>query len=364
MAIVYRTAFLEAYKQVVITFPFLSTFFRTTPRDIVNAKEIKIEIKRSGRYIAPVISAITQKGGRIRKDAYVGKKFTPPIIGLTADFNAEDLNEKQFGKTEYDTADTEYMLQLMNNIMNALEEIDPQIIRSVEFQASQIFQTGTMTLYDENGTAVYELSFYPKATHFPTVTVPWSDEDSNPDTDIENLVDVIEEDGETSINNIVFSPTARKNYLANSKVNDKFDITRMASGIYNPTMRNPGVKFLGNLLIGARYFDCWEYTAKFKHPSTGTLTPFLTDENVLLLPDADGPNVDYRLTYCRIPQILPSNPLFTNVLPTGMTNLDNRAYNIRVWGDEEADTLNLTVKGKPLAIPVAIDTFGCLTTEL
>jgi len=364
MAVVYRTAFLEAYKQEVITFPFLTNFFRTTPRDIVNAEKVKVEIKRGGRYIAPHISAFTQKGGRLRKSAYTGKEFSPPTVALTGDFSPGDLIEKAFGQTEYQTADQEYMVQLMNIMIDTLAEIDPQIIRSVEFQISQIFQTGTMTLYDENGIAVFELNFYPKATHFPTVTVPWSDEDADPDSDIENLVDVIEEDGETEINNIVFSPTARKNYLANSKVNDKFDITRMASGTYSPTMRNPGVKFLGNLLIGARYFDCWEYTAKFVHPSTSTLTPFLTDENVLLLPNMNGPNVDFRLTYCRIPQILPPDPRFASILPAGMTNLDNRAYNIRVWGDDEADSLNITVKGRPLAIPVSIDTFGCLTTEL
>ena len=364
MPIIYRTAFLEAYKQELITVPFLTNFFRTSPRDIVSAEKIKVEIKRGGRYVAPVISAISQKGGKLRKDAYTGKEFEPPTIALSADFSPGDLIEKAFGQTEYETANQEYMVQLMNIMIDKLAEIDPQIIRAIEFQTSQIIQTGTMTLYDENGEAAYELNFYPKATHFPTVTVPWSDEDSEPDVDIENLVDVIEEDGETEIANIVFSPTARKNYLLNSKVNDKFDITRMASGTYAPVMRSPGVKFLGNLLIGARYFDCWEYTAKYIHPSTEVLTPFLTDENVLLLPNSDGPNVDFRKTFCRIPKILPPDPRFSSMLPAGMTNLDNRAYNIRVWGDDEADTLNITVKGRPLAIPVSIDVFGCLTTEL
>ena len=46
MAIVYRTAFLDAYKQEIITVPFLTNFFTTLPRYIVNAEKIKVEIKR------------------------------------------------------------------------------------------------------------------------------------------------------------------------------------------------------------------------------------------------------------------------------------------------------------------------------
>lgn len=359
-----RTAYLAAYAQIIQFFPFLTTFFQTNPRDIVSAESVKIDIKRGTRKMAPIISHWTGHGGRLEKSQYTQKDFVPPASALGGDFAPGDLIEKAFGMSEYDSANVNYMVALQNNIMDTMMEIEAQFGRLFEFMASQIFQTGELALYDENGNIAYTIDFYPKATHFPTVTVPWSDEDSDPDYDLETLIDVIEDDGQTVINNIVFSPTARRNYLANSKVNDKFDITRMASGTYQPAMRNPGIKFLGNLLIGAQYFDCWEYTGKYEHPDGITgLTNFLTDENVLLLPDAAGANVDLRKIYCRVPTITGVDPRFADVIPTRMA-LDDRAYTARVWVDGGADSLNVELKCRPLLIPVSIDVFGCLTTEL
>jgi len=358
-----RTAYLQAYIQLVLFMPFLSTFFRTNPRDIVNAESMKIDIKRGSRKMAPVISNITQRGGKIEKSQYTQKEFTPPVVALGGDFAPGDLIEKVFGTDEYTSAGQEYMVTLINSIMDTMQEIESQINRTIEYQASQIFQTGEVSLYDDQGNIAYTIDYFPKATHFPTVTTPWSSEDADPDADLENIIDVIESDGETVINNIVFSPTSRKNYLLNSKVNDKFDITRIASGTYKPAMINPGVKFLGNILIGSRYLDCWEYTAQFNHPSTGTLTSFLTDNNVLLLPNMDGENVDLRKTYCRVPTITGIDPRFAEIVPTTM-NLENRSYTPRVWVDGGADALNVELKTRPLLIPVSVDTFGCLTTEL
>lgn len=358
-----RTAYLDAYKQLMVFFPFLSTFFTTNPRDIVSAESVKIDIMRGSRKMAPVISNFTQRGGKLEKSQYTQKEFIPPVVALGGDFAPGDLIEKAFGVSEYDSATDDYMMDLQSKIMDTMLEIERRFGISIEFQASQIFQTGELTLYDEDGNAAYTIDFYPKSTHFVTLAAgdQWSNEDSDPDGDIESLVDVIEEDGQCVISNIVFSPTARKEYLQNSKVNDKFDMTRIASGTYQPVMQAPGIKFLGQLLIGARYFDCWEYTGKYNAPSTGTLTSFLTDGKVLLLPDKAGPNVDFRKVYCRVPTITGMDPRFQGVIPTDF-NLENRAYTARTWVDGSADSLNVELKGRPILIPVSIDCFGCLTT--
>jgi hypothetical protein len=358
-----RTAYLDAYKQLMVFFPFLSTFFTTNPRDIVNAESVKIDIMRGSRKIAPVISNFTQHGGKLEKSQYTQKEFIPPVVALGGDFAPGDLIEKAFGQSEYDSANDDYMMDLQDKIMDTMLEIEGRFGRSLELQASQIFQTGKLSLKDEAGNTAYTIDFYPKSTHFVTLAAgdQWSNEDSDPDGDIEALCDIIEDDGQTIVANIVFSPTARREYLKNSQVNDKFDITRIVSGNYQPEMRNPGIKFLGNLLIGARYFDCWEYTGKYNAPSTGTLTDFLTDGKVLLLPNAGGPNVDLRKVYCRVPTITGVDPRFQNIIPTQL-NLENRAYTARTWVDGGADSLNVELKTRPLLIPVSIDAFGCLTT--
>lgn len=356
-----RTAYLEAYRQLQVFVPFLSTFFTTNPRDIVSAESVKIDIKRGTRKIAPVISNFTQRGGKIEKSQYTQKEFIPPVVALGGDFAPGDLIEKAFGTDEYTSAGQDYMMSLQNNIMDTMMEIEKQFGMNIEFQASQILQTGELTLYDANGNAAYTIDFFPKATHFPTVSIPWSDEDSIPDTDIANLMDVIKTNGQVNIRNVVFGKTALDEYLKNTKIDDKFDIARYNSGIYNPQRQNADVVLLGDLLIGTNRVIGWKYEGEYEHPSTSTITRFVDDDKVLLLPGAGEMNVDLRKVYCRVPTITGVDPRFSGIVPS-MMNLENRAYTVRVWVDGGADALNVELKTRPLLIPVSIDTFGCLTT--
>ncbi len=358
-----RTAMLAVYQQVMVFIPFLTTFFRTTPNDIKDAESFKIEIKRGSKKIAPVISNITQLGGKIERSQYTQKEFTPPVVALGADFAPGDLIEKAFGKDEYSSASDSYAAQLQALIIDAMQEIEARINRSIEFQCSQILQTGELTLYDKDGNAAFILDFFPKATHFPTVSVSWSDEDSDPDADIEALARVIKTDGSSTIKNLIFGSTARANYLKNSKVNDKFDITRIQSGQFQPREINEDVTYLGDLLIGSQYYQCWEYTGEYIHPSTGLTTRFIPDDKVVLLPAAGSVNFDFRKVYCTAPTITGVDPRFASIVPTRMS-LEDRAYTARVWADGNSDTLNTELKTRPLCVPVSIDVFGCLDTEV
>lgn len=356
-----RTAYLRAYEQLTVFLPFLSTFFQTNPRDIVDAESVKIDIKRGTRKIAPVISNWTQRGGKLERSQYTQKEFIPPVVALGGDFAPGDLIEKAFGVDEYTSAEIDYMISLQNLIMDTMMEIEAQFGRHFEFQASQIFQTGELELYDDQGNIAYTIDFYPKATHFPTVSVPWSDEDADPDTDISNLINIIKQNGKVQIKNVVFGESALDNYLRNTKVDDKFDIRRYQSGEYNPQRQNDDVVLLGDLLIGTNRITAWKYEGLYEHPNGGAITKFVDDDNVILLPDRIGMNVDLRKIYCRVPTITGVDPRFSNIVPTRM-NLENRSYTARVWVDGGADSLNVELKARPLLIPVSIDTFGCLTT--
>lgn len=356
-----RTAYLEAYNQLITFSPFLSTFFTTRPRDIVSAESVKIDIKRGTRKIAPAISHFTGLGGRLKKSQYTQKEFTPPVIALGGNFAPGDLIEKAFGVDEYTSASEDYMMTLQDHVMDTMQEIEQQIFRNLEYQASQILQTGELSLYDDQGNIAYTIDFFPKATHFPTVGTVWSDEDADPDSDIASLIDVIKTDAQVNIRNVVFGKTALDEYLRNTKVDDKFDIRRIRSGEYDPGKLNPDTVYLGELLIGTNRVDAWKYEGEYEHPSTSTITRFVDDGKVLLLPDRSGINVDFRRVWCRVPTIIGVDPRFAGIIPTNVA-LDNRSYTARVWADGNADALNVELKTRPLLIPVSIDAFGCLTT--
>jgi hypothetical protein len=361
---VHRVAYLEAYQQEIVFTPFLSTFFVTKPSYIRNSKTVKIDIKRNEKYVAPVISSAYGRAGKIQKKDYAGKEFEPPTVALGSAFDASEYEGKVFGIDEYKSAEVEYIFALQNDMMEVMLEIEARMGRAVEWQASQIFNHANedIILYDENDEAVFIINYKGKAAHFPDVTTSWSDENSNPDGDIQNLSKIIQRNGHSSVRNLVFGENALINYLKNTKIQDKFDIRRIVSGSFDPREENEDVTYLGNLLVGSRRYDCWEYSGEFIHPETGDPTPYVDPDKVLFLPAMGSRNVDFRLVYCRVFSITKNDPRFTSLIPTGFVNLGNRAFTSRIWTDEGADNLNIEIKTKPLCIPVSIDTFGALNT--
>ncbi len=357
-----RTAYLQKYDELLVFIPFLSSFFITGPRDIVNAESFKIDIRRGTRKIAPVISDITQVGGKIKKSVYTQKEFTPPVVAVSGDFSPGDLIEKAFGLSEYESADEDYSMQLQANISDVMGEIDNQTMRNPEFQASQVLQTGTMDLYDDQGNVAFSIDFKPKASHFPTVGTSWSTVTADMDGDIISLYRQIKKDSGVSAGNLIFGRTALTNYLKGTNTEKKFDLTRIASGTYDPEAINPDVDFLGDILVANKRFKAWIYEGEYEDPATpGSIIPFVEDDKVLLVPDAGAPNVDFRKVWCRVPTITGVDPRFASLIPTNMS-LSDRQYTARVWVDGNADTLNVELKSRPLCVPVSIDAFGCLDT--
>jgi hypothetical protein len=365
MAVDKRTAFLKGYDEMLRFIPFLSSFFVTTPRDIVNAESFKIDIRRGTKKIAPVISNITQIGGKIKKSIYTQKEFTPPILAVSSDFAPGDLTNKAFSMTEYESADEDYQVQLQTNISDSMNEIENEMSMNPEYQASQILQTGAMTLYDDQGLPAFDISFSPKATHFPTVGTSWSDPAADMNGDILSLYQVIKKDSGVNARNIVFGADALMNYIDGNDFAKVFDLQRVKSGEFDPNETNPDVNFLGDLLIGYKRFQCWLYEGEYQNPAAANddLLPFVEPDKVLLLPDGNSPNVDFRTVWCTVPTITGVDPRFAGLVPSSM-ELSDRQFTTRVWVEGSSDTLNVELKARPLSVPVSIDAFGCIDTEI
>jgi hypothetical protein len=365
MADGFRTSFTDSYKEVNIFRNFLSSWFVTRPKDIKNSESIKLDVKRGGRKVAPVVSNLTQRGSRIEKSRYTGKEFTPPVIALGADFSASDLINKVFGKSEEESADVSYQAQLADAVMEDMEEIEAQIQRNIEYQSSQVLQTGLLDLYDENGNVAFQVDYKPKATHFPTVSTSWSNTSTaTPDLDMKSLMRVITEDGKASVKNIIFGETALANYIRNDDVRSKFDLRRLESGTFDPNEINPDADFLGDILIENKRVAAWAYEGQYEDPANpGTIVDFVETDKVIMLPDKGATNVDFRLVWCVVPTITGIDPRFAGFVPSRM-NLGNRQFTPRVFTDGNADALIVELKARPLVIPVSIDSYGCLDTQI
>lgn len=360
MANVFATGWMRLFKQMRQPSNFLQSFFTMKPGNAYNGKKIELDIQRFGEDVAVAMKAGTE--ANINDiDLVTTKEFTPPAYGEAVPCDVNDLVERTAGVDQYSDAYNGYAAKLIAKLNTAFQIIRAMITRSVELQASQIFQTGTLTLTDRVGGSVYVIDFKPKATHFPTVSTSWSAAGADPLGDLQSLIDVIRADGQVNANQAIFGAVALKNFLANSDVQANLDNRRVTIGEIRPRQDNRGATFYGFVWVGAYMVEIWTYAEGYKHPQTGAFTKYVDDDKVILT------SSDTRLDYAtaRVPLPLGPDPRVANIMPgrlmdTG-TELDMTP---NLYCTPNGKQIMAELESRPLLVPVQIDGFGCLDTEI
>ncbi len=366
----YRKVLSDSYEQMFVFIPFLISFFKTSPRWVLDAMSFQIHVKRGKRLIAPGVSSVSNKGGKIIRTKYTEKTFTPPVRALSDNFTAVDSLLQEFGKTEYESADQTYEAQMLAQMLESINEIDSDMMRGLEYMASSIFDNGKFNYYDENGKLVFEIDFKPKTSHFATVSNAWGGAGATPFADITTLARQIKKDGGLPVKNLIFGQNAIVNFMASDDFKDSFDLRRLNTGLFDPRTVDPNEEadYLGDLLIGTKRYMCWTLDKQFTDPTQPKADPeVLIDavdpDKVLFLPDFNNPLADFRLYFCKVPQTTKSDEQYRNFLPESMT-MEDRQFNLRAWESKDDDVVKLEMKDAPLPVPVAIDTIGALKTTV
>jgi hypothetical protein len=235
------------------------------------------------------------------------------------------------------------------------------IKRSIELQASQVLQTGTINLTDEKGNVCFVLDLKPKTSHFPTVTIDWEDEDADPVGDISALSDLIRADGLVDIKNLVMDDKSLENFLNNARVQRDLKQDGLRLGALNPRIVGKGAKYYGYIHVGSHLFDIWVYSATYNPFGSKQSVKYLKENTVLFLPDFD--DLDFRRIFGGIPTIRPDTT-FDQLFGASKVTIEGEYdFRPRVYWDEKAETYIGEIKSRPLCLPVSIDRFGCLTTK-
>jgi hypothetical protein len=130
-------------------------------------------------------------------------------------------------------------------------------------------------------------------------------------------------------------------------------------------MRGNGGNFRGVVEIGNYRYDVWTYGGRFKDPQTGNKVQFISPEKVVVR--ASGGRLD--ATFGAIPNIGSMlGAQATNLLPElpGRVSNANGGMDLftNAWLSQDGEQLFGGVGARPLMIPTAIDTYGCLDTGL
>ena len=351
-------AMIEMHKEDTAAPLFLTGFFRSTPRNFHTTEEVELDIIREDEDVAIVVTDMSAGANLNEATRYTNKSFTPPVFKEAGVISAFSQIKRRAGQNPFE--DPDFAANAAEEAMDVLHKIERKIHRSIELQASQVLQTGVVTLTDSTGTTRYTLNYGLKSSHFVNSAVPWAEDGStgNPLGDVSDLADDVRRDGKKRPSRLVFGSSAFRRFLANADVKARLDNRSMQVGSVAPEVRGEGATFQGWVWIGHYRFEMWTYDGFYKNPQSGDLVPFVADNSVIML--SDGARLD--LSFGAIPSFLTPEQRVLDFLPARISNPE-RGMDISTasWMAQDGSALYVQAGTRPLCIPTAGDTFGCLT---
>jgi len=355
---------ISAYTQMASPLMFLSGLFQSPTQNFHSSEEVELDIIRTDEDISIVIQDLSTGYRMNSDDLYTNKSFKPPIHKEAIALNAFDLIKRAPGENPFQSPD--FRANVIARMFNGMVKVERKIRRAIELQASQILQTGVVTLADSDGTALYTLDFQPKAAHFPTTSNAWNGSGATILADLNSLANVIRNNGLTDADQLIMGEGSFEAAMQDDDFLARFDTRRVDLGTISPMqVRGNGGQYRGVVEIGNYRFDIWTYGGRYKSPETGSKVKYVADEKVIMR-DSSG-----RLdaTFGAIPNIgALVGGQNTSLLPELPGRISNDAGGMdlftNVWMSLDGEQLFGGVGARPLMIPTAIDTYGCIDTDI
>ncbi len=360
-----KRVMLEVFRQAQAPTMFLSSWFRTSPRWMFQARKCVIDVVRNLEKYA--IDVVRGAGGRLNKNKkFTTKEYTPPPYDEYSSVTWEELNERLPGQTEY-TGDYANHVRLL--ISEDQVQLQQKIMRAIEVQAKQIFfDDGVVTLVNNDS-----LDYKQKGTHAFNAATKWSDSSATPWTDLENACELNRKDGKIQTGEFiaVMGKTAWANYLVRSESRNDVRNVRLAD-IDLPVPNTGGASFHGVVAAGSYRIQIWTYPQFYDVPSlaeigvtltgAGTTLPFVPVDHVLVIPAAN--EIDLRLVFAGIPELTPN--VSAELRGMGFDRMPTSAAgDFHPYGfiDDKLRTMEIGVRSAPLCVPTQIDGFCVIDTE-
>jgi hypothetical protein len=350
---------IEAYVEESEAPTFLAGFFRSPPENFHNTEKVEIDIQRDDEDVAVVVQDLSVGARNNESTLYVNKAFTPPIYKEKITISAYKTMARQPGVDPF--KDPVFGANAVKEAFRGFRKIENKIKRAIEWMASQVFQTGALTLIDATGASLYTLNFQPKASHMATVSTAWAVDGSTGDplADLEALAIVTRRDGKKNPNKLVFGTSAWQRFMANAKVRERGITANNSTGLLKlePSSRGMGATFMGFAWIGQYRMELWTYDGFFRHPQSGAHTPYISADNVLMISEAGR----LDLSFGAIPRIVAPDPRAMPFLPPRISD-GERGIDLTVnsWIEPDGENVCVSAGTRPLTIPTAIDTFARL----
>ncbi|MCK5641706.1 MAG: major capsid protein [Gammaproteobacteria bacterium] len=350
---------LRAHEQTRRPTLFLSGMFQSPRENFHDSEEVEIDIVRSEEDIAIAVQTLSAGRRYNQEDLFTNKGYKPPILREAGVISAESLIKRQPGEDPYKTPD--FQITAITKASRLSMKLQDKIQRNMEFQASEVLTKGTVTLIDANGDPVYVIDYKPKATHFPDVAIDWGAAGETPAGDIISLANLIRADGLADPNQLIFGENAFENFIKNADIKDRLKQDGLGTGrlTVDGSVGN-GAVFQGTIKLGSYRYEMWTYAGRYKNPQTGVSTPFIPTDKVIVR--ASGGRMD--ATFGGIPLLGAPDPRVPRALNQRFS-VPGRGVDatLNSWIEKDRTGLTTEAMARPLMIPTAIDTYGCIDTN-
>lgn len=347
---------LELYREMAPTKMFLSDSFSMTSRSVHNSGKVTFDIIRGNEKVAPVVTSVEDGYIKVSLDKAVNKEITPPVVKLKFPVNLMNTQLREPGRTPFEAPDE--MRNALNRFAAGMENVAAMVMRNLELQAAQIYQTGKLALWDEKGTTAFEIDFLPKTTHFPTAGVTWGTGTEDKLSDIDSLARVIRKDGKLSPDTLIFGSKAWASFIKDTAVKELLDNRRIEVGEIVPRMNEDAGTYQGYIIIENYRYDMWTYDGEYEDIN-GDATPYVDDGSVIVVASKGRREKSFGM----IPKVVRDDPRLDGFVSGGV-NTGDIAVTTGATIDMDGENVFGKIGTRPILIPVAIDTHGCLNTGL
>ncbi len=325
---------------------FLSSFF---PKKKYETKGVSFDVRRAGRQIATDVIRGSQ-GNYNETTKFTEKQFIPAYF--YEKYPVDSLSKYDVPMGVLDFNNVGVLESIASDMGKVMFELQQKIERSVELQASQVLQTGIVTL--TNGDNV---DYKRKATMKETLSGDdlWSATGVDIMERFEIASQKLRQEGRIQGGQKVYCIMGLEAYQAfrnDAAIKDKDNLfTTSNLDISTREHQTTGGQYIGSLKAGGNTCEIWVYDETYDNAS-GTAVDFFDSKTVAWIPES----LIAETSFCGVPEL----PAFLKGSKRGismMRGLSNQAmgYVIDDYVNQETETWYGRIKAAPLVIPKSVD---------
>lgn len=269
---------IQALDQRLPPISFLRDFFFSKEVNTSISKYVDIDVFKGKRRLAPYVNP-RMEGKLVERIGFKTFTYAPPYVKPKMVTTAQDFLKRNMNETIY-AANDGPMQRAEKQVGKDLAEMEDQIIRVEEVQASQLLQTGKVIVKGEG--VDDEVDFLQSASHLPVFsgTDLWSDSSAEPLEKLRSLKRIMLQDCGKSPDVVIMGSDSIDAFLKHGNVEQALDTRRINLGTIEPIERAPGVTLYGRIKDVA--IDIYTYDEWYIDPETGVEMPMIDPKKIIL----------------------------------------------------------------------------------